>query len=58
MFTGFDKAWLPFVIAGVGVLVYHGFLTGEQGKVLGESIGPMAIALAQAILVFLFPNKS
>ncbi|NIT36967.1 MAG: hypothetical protein GTN49_10800 [candidate division Zixibacteria bacterium] len=56
-FTSWDKAWLPLVVAGAGVLGYHGVISAEGANFITES-GPTLLAMvAQAVIVFFRPNK-
>lgn len=55
--TTFDKAWLPFALAGVGVLGYHGIVSEEQASFLTQSLPALIPMAAQAVLVFWRKNK-
>jgi hypothetical protein len=57
MLTNFDKAWMPLVLAVLGVLVYQGVLTKENADVLGSVTVPAIFAALQAVLVWFIPNK-
>lgn len=55
--TSFDKAWVPLVVAGAGVLGFYGITSTEQTSWI-VSAAPAGLAMiAQAVLVFWKKNK-
>jgi hypothetical protein len=55
--TSFDKAWVPLVVAGAGVLGFYGITSPEQTSWIADA-APAALAMiAQAVLVFWKKNK-
>ena len=56
--TRWDKAWLPLVVAGGGVLGYYGYVSPEGVSFINES-APVLLAMgAQAALVLWRKNKA
>ena len=57
-FTTWDKAWLPLVVAGAGVLGYHGVISPSEAGFVSDSAPTLLAMIAQAILVFARKNKT
>jgi len=55
--TSFDKAWVPFVVAGAGLLGYYGITSGEQTAWIADNVTAIIAMGAQAALVFWKKNK-
>ena len=58
MFTTWDKALVPFIVAMAGVLVYTGVFTEEQAAGFSAAVVPAVVVAIQAVLTWLTPNKS
>lgn len=56
--TTFDKVWVPFVVAGAGVLGYYGITSGEQTAWVADNATVILAMAAQAVLVFWKKNKA
>jgi hypothetical protein len=56
-FTSWDKAWLPLVVAGAGVLGYHGVVSAEGASFITESAPTLLAMIGQAVLVGWRKNK-
>ena len=56
-FTRWDKAWLPLVVAGAGVLGYHGIVSPEGVNFITTSAPTLLAMIAQAVLVGWRKNK-
>lgn len=52
-----QKAWIPFVAAVVGLGVYFGLFTQEQAAQLNDAIVPAVVVVIQTLLVYFIPNK-
>jgi len=57
-FTSWDKAWLPLVVAGAGVLGYHGWISAEGASFITESTPTLLAMIGQAVLVGWRKNKA
>lgn len=57
-FTRWDKAWLPLVLAGAGVLGYQGWISAEGVSFITESAPALLAMVAQAGLVLWRKNKA
>lgn len=55
--TSFDKAWVPLVVAGAGVLGFYGITSTEQTAWIVDAAPAGLAMLAQAVLVFWKKNK-
>lgn len=58
MFTNWDKALVPFVLAGAGVAVYLGFISEAQAASFGDFVKAAIVPFVQAVLVYVTPNKA
>lgn len=56
-FTTWDKAWLPAIIAAIGVAVYHGLFSVEQADWLKTAATVLLPIIGQAVLTFWSSNK-
>lgn len=57
-FTRWDKAWLPLIVAGAGVLGFHGYVSAEGVSFITESAPALLAMGAQAVLVLWRKNKA
>ena len=56
-FTSWDKAWLPLVVAGAGVLGYQGWISTEGVSFITASAPTLLAMIGQAVLVGWRKNK-
>ncbi len=57
-FTRWDKAWLPLVVAGAGVLGFHGYVSAEGVSFITASAPALLAMIGQAGLVLWRKNKA
>ncbi len=57
-FTSWDKMWLPLVVAGAGVLGFHGYVSAEGVSFITESAPTLLAMIGQAVLVGWRKNKT
>jgi len=56
--TRWDKAWLPLIVAGAGVLGYQGWVSAEGVSFITTSAPTLLAMVGQAVLVGWRKNKA